>query len=74
MTKNQKPNWNNAPEDWDWLAQDADGRWFWYAVEPIPGVGGGVWRSPRLKQEFALQGEPNEQWLETRQKRPDATD
>lgn len=39
-----RPSWSQAPDGWNWLAQDADGRWFWYAVEPQLGLAGGVWR------------------------------
>ncbi|TEA78887.1 hypothetical protein [Allopusillimonas ginsengisoli] len=66
------PNWADAPDGWDWLAQDDDGKWFWYAVEPQPGIAGGIWRSPRRKQQFALQGQPNPRWYETCQQRPAA--
>ena len=29
-----KPTWDSAPEWANWLAQDSDGRWFWYELEP----------------------------------------
>ncbi|OWT65639.1 hypothetical protein [Candidimonas nitroreducens] len=66
------PPWTDAPEGWNWLAQDQDGRWFWYAVAPQLGFAGGVWRSPRRAQQFAAQGEPNPQWHETCRHRPGA--
>ena len=62
------PDWNNAPSEWDWLAQDEDGRWFWYAVKPVPGFG--VWRSPSRLQQFAGQGDVNPDWLSSLQQRP----
>ena len=64
------PSWADAPEGWDWRAQDADGRWFWYAVEPQLGLAGGVWRSPRRAQLFAAQGQPSPVWYETSERRP----
>lgn len=64
------PDWSDAPEGWNWLAQDADGRWFWYAVEPRLGMAGGVWRSPRRAQQFASQGAPNPLWHESCLQRP----
>lgn len=64
------PCWSQAPAGWNWLAQDADGRWFWYAVEPQLGLAGGVWRSPRRAQEFAAQGTANPLWYESCQQRP----
>lgn len=31
----QIPNWNAAPEWAQWVAQDADGKWYWYQHRPI---------------------------------------
>lgn len=64
------PDWTEAPPQWDWLAQDEDGRWFWYGVRPRPGIGGGVWRSPSRMQQFAGQSQPNPDWLDSLQQRP----
>lgn len=75
MTKQNPPPppcWTLAPEGWNWRAQDADGRWFWYAVQPQLGLPGGVWRSPRRAQQFATQGQPNPLWYESCQERPEA--
>ncbi|MBB5216577.1 hypothetical protein [Parapusillimonas granuli] len=68
--ESNRPNWSDAPEGWNWLAQDEDGRWFWYAVRPQLGVAGGVWRSPRRAQQFAAQGAPNPRWHESCLERP----
>lgn len=64
------PDWSLAPPGWDWAAQDEDGRWFWYGVQPVPGIGGGVWRAPSRAQTLAAQGEPNPEWYATLTKRP----
>ena len=56
------PDWSDAPPDWNWAAQDADGRWFWYRTEPLPGPGGGVWRSNSRDQCLAGVGQPNPDW------------
>ncbi|MCC2596601.1 hypothetical protein LKR43_09630 [Pusillimonas sp. MFBS29] len=64
------PDWSQAPSGWNWAAQDEDGRWFWYGVQPSPGIGGGVWRAPSRAQVFAWQGEPNPQWYDSLQQRP----
>ena len=61
-TPHWEPDWSQAPEGWDWLAQDEDGRWFWYRTEPLVGVGGGVWRSNSRNQQYAGQGLPNPAW------------
>lgn len=29
-----KPTWDKAPKWAKWLAQDKDGRWFWFETEP----------------------------------------
>ncbi|HLU79862.1 MAG TPA: hypothetical protein VKZ52_09890 [Burkholderiaceae bacterium] len=70
QTTSPRPSWSDAPHGWNWLAQDADGRWFWYAVEPQLGLAGGVWRSPRRAQQFAGQGDPNPLWYESCMQRP----
>lgn len=72
------PDWADAPEGdgagegWNWLAQDADGRWFWYCTEPKLNWSGGVWRSHSRHQQAAGQGAPNSDWDRTLQVRPGA--
>ncbi|WP_322998881.1 hypothetical protein [Castellaniella sp.] len=66
------PDWASAPSGWNWAAQDADGRWFWYRIEPVPGIGGGVWRSNSRNQQYAGLGAPNPDWLDSLQQRPAA--
>lgn len=63
-------DWSQAPEGWGWAAQDEDGRWFWYKVQPVLGIGGGVWRAPSKAQRLAAQGEPNPLWHQTLRQRP----
>lgn len=69
-TSHYMPDWADAPDGWNWLAQDEDGRWFWYGVEPTPSIGGGVWRAPSRAQQLAGESEPNAQWLHTLLERP----
>lgn len=65
------PDWRTAPDGWDWSAQDADGRWYWYRTEPVPGIGGGVWRSNSRNQQFAAAAAAeNPNWLDTLRHRP----
>lgn len=68
---NIAPDWNKAPEGFNWLAQDADGKWYWYKTEPVLGVGGGIWRSNSRNQQFAAEGQANLDWFESMQTRPD---
>ncbi|CAM5190293.1 hypothetical protein CDEN61S_00806 [Castellaniella denitrificans] len=70
----QAPDWSLAPEGWDWSAQDADGRWYWYRTEPVPGIGGGVWRSNSRNQQYAEAGRPNPDWFDSLRRRPGAGD
>ncbi|MCQ9615794.1 hypothetical protein L1889_02900 [Paenalcaligenes niemegkensis] len=66
-------DWDRAPENWNWAAQDADGKWYWYCTVPVIGVGGGVWRSNSRNQLFAQQGSPNPLWHESLCQRPQDT-
>jgi hypothetical protein len=65
-------DWSQAPAGWDWAAQDEDGRWFWYGVQPQPSIGGGVWRAPSRAQAFACQADPNPEWYDTLRRRDTA--
>ncbi len=64
------PDWSDAPDGWNWAAQDQDGRWYWYRTEPVPGIGGGVWRSHSKNQQYACNGAPNADWFESLRQRP----
>ena len=73
MTVPWQIDWGQAPAGWDWLAQDEDGRWYWYAVEPVLlGAAGGVWRSNSRNQRLAGQGGANADWMQSLQRRPEA--
>lgn len=65
------PDWSDAPPGWNWVAQDEDGRWFWYRTEPVLGIGGGIWRANSRNQCLAGQGSPNTLWYESLHTRPD---
>jgi len=48
-----KPNWNNAPVWAGYLAQDADGHWYWYQHPPVHD-NNGEWRTTNnTKFDFA---------------------
>lgn len=64
------PNWQLAPEHYDWCAQDENGDWYWYRVEPEPSIGGGVWRANSRNQKFACHDKPNSNWIHSLQLRP----
>jgi hypothetical protein len=63
-----KPDWKDAPEWANWLAMDADGKWFWHEYEP------------RLRQRdwdsfgaISLAGDTNSHWEEAISCRPETT-
>ena len=74
MNQVQPPDWADAPAGWDWLAQDADGQWFWYRTEPQQGWAGGVWRANSRNQQLAGRTEPpaGDTWADSLQRRPGA--
>lgn len=55
-------DWAQAPQGWNWAAQDGDGRWYWYCTRPQPGFAGRVWRANSRSQQLAGQGAPNADW------------
>ncbi len=67
-------DWTQAPDGFNWLAQDADGKWFWYSVQPRCGQDGGVWRSNSRQQRYAGTGQPQADWWQSLQTRPALTD
>lgn len=38
-----KPNWNDAPSWAQYLAQNENGRWFWYDIRPSASLFRGQW-------------------------------
>ena len=63
-----KPNWNNAPEWAQWVAQDADGQWTWYDRKPMQ-FNTHIWYND--SQYFvAYNDEANNNWQKTLEERP----
>lgn len=61
-----KPDWKDAPEWAQWLAQDEGGDWYWYGSEPYP-TDSGYWLASRVESAAQLHGD----WRETREQRPE---
>ena len=61
-----KPDWKDAPEWADHLAQDLHGQWHWFRGEPKPD--GQYWLALKYYNQRAFTPNPN--WKETLQKRP----
>lgn len=71
----EKPSWDDSTPPWaKWLAQDADGAWYWYSERPHVSTSNPVWmRSPTSKFERAGWSSSSHAWrtsLEPRQPPP----
>jgi len=63
-----KPDWKDAPEWANYLAQDADGTWWWYESQPSPISDG--W-SPGFSRPYKPYDPPRlNNWSSTMEKRP----
>lgn len=63
-----KPDWKDAPEWAQWLAQNGDGEWYWHERQPVErsfvfDTIGGVWQ-------FASAGPRNPAFYKTLERRP----
>lgn len=67
-----KPNWKDAPEWANYLAQDLDGTWCWYKNEPELWETGGMWEASVDEWEIAKDKRwpGNHKWTETLEPRP----
>lgn len=66
-----KPNWSEAPELAQWLAQDENGQWFWFSGKPIESRGYWGYKPTGHKAYVPLGlGIPNPSWRETLEQRP----
>ena len=61
-----KPDWKDAPEWADHLAQDFHGQWHWFRGEPKPD--GQYWLASKYYNQRAFKQNPN--WKETLETRP----
>ena len=69
MKTTNKPDWKDAPEWANWLAMDADGRWYWYHNTPY--VWGDMWGcSGNFDYSGHIVSTINDNWYETLEERP----
>lgn len=68
-----KPSWDDAPERANYRAQDADGRWCWYNLEPHPVNDFREFRSADAVCVPATTGELIGDWRDTLEKRPESS-
>lgn len=61
-----KPDWKDAPEWANWLAQDGNGAWWWYEDKPLTINGEIVWK-PNGK---CREAQVCLQWQDTLEQRP----
>lgn len=47
-------SWNDAPEDFDWLATDKEGA-FWFATEPVKKEHDDIWKFPGRKSMITIE-------------------
>lgn len=72
---NTPPPWSDAPPWANWRAQDKDGSWFWYKVEPFPGKKLAWWGLDTTGNKTQIaknktDNSENPKWRDTLQKRP----
>ncbi len=63
-----KPDWKSAPKWAKWLAQDANGIWYWYEEQPQV-LGNSSWFSSGGNNEAAAT--PSSEWRESLEQRPE---
>lgn len=67
-----KPSWHAAPDWANYLAQDADGDWFWFSHMPARmSRSAKVWRTLLGKVELAMAARPSPHWHQSLQARPE---
>lgn len=65
-----KPDWKDAPEWAEWVAQDADGTWWFYGYKPRPWLGMCWMTSHPMGRQHPHKSEPNKNWRKTLENRP----
>jgi hypothetical protein len=64
-----KPEWKNAPDWAQWLAQDEDGEWWWYELEPKQACTD-AWSEWEGLHRAAFVPRHNAEWKDTLEARP----
>ena len=54
MALEDKPDWADVPERFNWLAMDSDGDWSAYVDRPVIDDTGRYWNAPRLFKDCFL--------------------
>ena len=61
-----KPNWKSAPKWAQYVAQDANGVWFWHETQPQAKISGWIQQIGA----YCTCEEPNPNWKETLEAKP----
>jgi hypothetical protein len=67
-----KPNWDMAPPWANYVAQNEDGRWYWYQIKPAPVHEARAWGTIGRRETVWPTTVTN--WLETVAPRPTLVD
>jgi len=66
-----KPDWKDAPEWANYLCQEKDGEWVWFAKHPTPSDRWNYWEAGATRSEYARpQAVENDDWKNTLERRP----
>jgi hypothetical protein len=63
-----KPNWDDAPEWANYVAQDQTGKWYWYSHQPIASEG--YWAVPQDDGRWDAATVQEDAWKDTLRARP----
>jgi len=66
------PSWEDAPDWAEWLAEDKNGKWFWYADRPKRGMIVWLFGDSTRYKGAGESGAANPDWAETLERRPTA--
>lgn len=68
-----KPSWKDAPDTARYLAMDRNGEWVWFVEEPKPHPELSIWTVQSHYAKHAGWSDPSDDWLSTKERRPDET-
>ena len=64
-----KPSWEDAPPWANYLARDADGRWYWYEIKPFADIFS-RWLPTSGMSELAYKPPEYDTWHKSLEQRP----
>lgn len=73
LAERGKPSWADAPDWAEWLAQDADGGWWFYSDCPESDAWRDEWQKICGSTQHVSSGPSNRHWRNTLERRPEST-